>query len=288
MLTNGSIALIGETGAGKTTQIGQLAKAIKKLTGKDTVLATCDRGGQDTIEHLIDLDVIKRERFSFAPDDDIHVWINHVAQGETFDAERKLWVNRTNKDGIGLWVFESGSSMGEECLNKLARDQAEGKSIGGKSSFNVQLGDGKRIASNTESHYGVIQTFLREKIWQSQQLPGIVLWTFALDKDENTSGQVMLGPRLAGHAMTTMIPRWFRYTFRIDAVPQQEAAPKHVLYLQAHTNGQLSSYGNARVPLEGYNDLPLTIEPASLPEALERIQALRDKAKELTREELGL
>lgn len=284
MITNASIALIGDTEAGKTTQVGQLAKAVRKATGKNTVLYRCDRGGTDAIQHLIDLEVIKEVPFDSSGD--IFVWLNHVSQGEEPDGKGG-W-KRIDRDKIGLWVFESGTSAAEESLTNLARQAGEGVQIGGKSSYKVQLGDGSKLASNTETHFGVVQSELRSKIWLSQALPGIVMWTFALDRKEDVKGDTRLGPMLAGHALTTMIPRWFRYTFRIDSIPVQDAKPRHVLYLTSHTNGVLGGYGNARVPLEGFDELEAVIEPADLPRALNRVEELRQKAAEMTRQELGL
>jgi energy-coupling factor transporter ATP-binding protein EcfA2 len=285
MLKSASIALIGDTGSGKTTQAGETAEYVKAETGLDTIYFGADRGGLDPIEHLLDLGVVTH--YPMPAGIDPFVWANHVTLGERFDEGTKRWepIDRTK---IGLWIFESGTSLGEECMNQLAKDQASGKSVGGKSSFNVQVGDVK-VASNTETHFGLVQTFLRDRIWESQRLPGIVMWTFRLRRGEDTDRTEKLGVLLAGGALSMLVPSWFRYTFRIDGVPGMNGSPaRHVLYLQEHTDGRLSSFGNARVPLAGFSDLGAVIEPASVPEALRRIERAKQKAREETARRLGL
>jgi energy-coupling factor transporter ATP-binding protein EcfA2 len=284
MLSKGSIALIGDTGSGKTTQVGELAEAVRKELGLTTHLATADRGGLDPLEHLVELGVISVDSFHAHQDLDPIVWVNHITSGERYEGGK--WV-KVDRDKTGLWVFESGTSMGEECLTKLQHDAAKGVAIGGKSSFNVSVGDVK-VASNTETHYGLVQGFLRDMIWKSQSLPGLVLWTFRLLRGEDEERSQKLGLLIAGRSLAMIAPSWFRFTFRIDGVPQVGAPARHVLYLQEHTDGSIAGFGNARVPLAGFGELGAKVEPASLPEALRRVEAAKQRAKEESAKRLGI
>jgi energy-coupling factor transporter ATP-binding protein EcfA2 len=289
MLTKGTIALLGETGSGKTTQIGELAKAIFKETGKKTFLAACE-DNLDGIDHLEELGILHIERWD--RELDIFTWINHVALGEHHtgytDKGAPIW-EKLDKTAYGLWAFDSGTHMAEKEMEKLADDQAKGKNIGGQSSFNIQLGDGSKVASNTQTHYGLAQTHLRGAFGKMQRLPGLVVVTFRLDTaEDDTRGLTMAGPLTAGHAQTNQIPAWFRYTFRIKQEVSHGSKPEHVLFLQTHTDGRIGGYSNARVPLASYEELDLEIRPANLASALNKLQELKEQAKEKDRQELGL
>ena len=283
MITKGTIALAGESGSGKTTQIGELAKAVKRETGLNTFLATNESGGYDSIEHLEDLGILTVEKWD--GESDIFTWINHVASGE-----RRIngaW-QKLDKTQYGLWAFDSGSAWGEEGLKKLSSDAAAGKNIGGAPGFKVQLGDGSSIASNNLAQYGLVQTFVKQRISQAQRLPGLMLMTFTLKaSDDATQGQ-MAGFEVAGGALANRLPALFRYTFRIKQEHIYNDKPKHILYMQGHTDGRLGGYANARVPLSSYADLNISIDPADLPKALDEVQAIKLAALEKDRAELGI
>ncbi len=283
MITKGTIALAGESGSGKTTQIGELAKALYAETGKKTYLATCEAGGYDAIEHLEELGILTVERWD--GESDVFTWINHVAGGERYAGGKWEKVDRTTH---GLWAFDSGSGMGEECLKKLSKDAGEGKNIGGSPSFNIQLGDGSKVASNTMTHYGLTQTFMKQRISQAQRLPGLMLMAFTLDAaDDKTRGE-FAGFAVAGHAMSNRLPALFRYSFRIKQELAYGDKPKHILFMQTHTDGRMGGYSNARVPLASYSDLNISIDPADLPKALDEIEQIKLKALELDRVKLGM
>lgn len=295
MIKNGCIALIGETGAGKTVQAGELAKAVYKETGLKTCLFSNERGGLDPIIHLTDIDdglgIIHAVRWDFQSDP--FVFMNHAVMGEELeipghDNIPPVW-RKLDRSQYGLWLFDSGTMSSEEAMNKLSSEATEGKNIGGKPSYNIELGDSEgKVASNTQTHYGAVQTFMKNKIFTSQLLPGLVLWTFRLDVAEDSTRGQMAGPALAGHALTTHLPAWFRYTLRIRLEPVIGSKPRHILELQTHTDGRLGGYANARVPLASYDQLDLSIEPASIVQALDQIERIRNEAKERDRLELGL
>jgi hypothetical protein len=79
----------------------------------------------------------------------------------------------------------------------------------------------------------------------------------------------ILGPQVVGKALTSEIPSWFNYTFRVMAIPADPVLNKaeaHRLYLGDHMERAMKGLGNSRKPLLG-GDLPSYIEPASLVEA---------------------
>jgi len=284
MLTTGSLLVIGETGSGKTTQIGEVAVSVKKQTGLNCRLYTADRGGVASIQHLIDLGIIEVERFR-PGEDDIWLWLRKATTGQKRD-DKGNWSD--GKEGVGLFAFESMTSFAEELMLDLRRETAAGRLIGGKPSFSFKRGT-TTIASNTETHYGLVQETMREEIWRSQNLPGLGFWTARLKRDEEDDKSSMLGPLVVGKALTTLVPSWFRWTFRIQGVPGMAGAPaQHILWLQEHTDGQVGSYSNARVPLAGFAKLPAKIIPASVPEALELVEKVQQEAMLAAKKAIGL
>lgn len=279
----GSLALIGESGAGKTTQIGELAQAYWESHRKRTVLFTCERGGYASIEPHIEAGLIKIVEWDQTMD--FMVWLNHVCLGEEY--ANGAWTP-ISRDTYGVWAYDSGTAAAENIMDLLRTRQGEGKQLGGKSSFVVDVGDGSKIAANTETHYGFTQMYVINRIWASQRLPGISLWTFTLDRSEKADETRVAGPKIAGHAMTTELPRYFHWLFRVAEILEPDRAPRHVMYLQSHTSGSLGSYGNSRVPLAGFEELDTIIEPASLPQALERIEGIKQRVAEQLKHTLGL
>ncbi len=266
-----TIELIGDSGAGKTTQAGEYAKYIKKTRGLDTILHTADRGGYDSIRPQVRAGFIKVDELG--PDDDPWIWIADATSGKKSDSS------------IGLEIFDSGSSMSDVLLTAC---HDSGWQIGQQRTqkFTVSRGTSNmEVAINNEAHFGVVQGFMLEKIRNSTWLTrrGIdVIWTFVLWRGEAQDRSLILGPKLAGKALTPFMPKEFRYTFRIASVPQTGEVPRHILYLTEHPElaGLGHSFGNARYPL-GVTPLPPTIEPASLVEAIRLIEAGQKEADEL-------
>jgi hypothetical protein len=262
-------ALFGDTGSGKTTQLGELFIDKFRSTGKRSLLVTCDRGGFGSIEHIIDAGLATVSELG--PDDNVWEWIDGNASGKRLD------------DSIGLVAFDSGTAMGEALLTAITKDPS---TIGTQKTQRFRVNKDVSIALNNENHYGLVQTFLLDAIWKSTWLErkGIdVWWTFSIQRGDNPADTPILGPKLAGKALTASIPKWFKYCFRIEALPGgNDQAPRHVLYLQPkqELGGLGFSFGNARYPLGATEPLPFSLEPASVIEAIKLIEAGKQQAKE--------
>lgn len=274
-----TIALYGDSGSGKTTQAGELAKHVYKTSKKKTILNTADRGGYDSISALERVGIL--EVNALGPDDDPWIWTDAGVSPKSLS------------ETIGAVVFDSGTSISEALLSACShaafqigqqRTQRFAVNQGGKS-LNVSI--------NNEAHYGVVQGFMLDAIWKSTWLTrkGIdVLWTFSVHRGEEQDRTPILGPKLAGRALTAAIPKWFGYTFRVASLPQVDGQPIHRLYLTEYPElaGLGHSFGNARYPLGVDSKLPPFIEPASLADAFELIQKGQDEAEANLRKELGL
>lgn len=271
-----TIALYGETGSGKTTLGGELAKDQFKANRTKTLLNAADMGGYESILSLVKLGVIDVNQYNIG--DDPWIWVNAGCSTQP-------------PDDVGLVVFDSATSISEAILSYIAK--SEGK-VGAQNTqkFTVTSKDKSLVVgSNNMNHYGIVQTFMLDMIWKSTWLAksGVdVLWTFSTDKGENANEQTVIGPKLAGHALTSAIPKWFQYTFRVASIPQLDMAPSHVLYLQEQSENGMLGFGNARYPLDAQTPLPDKLEPASLVEALRLIEQGQVEAEQSLREELGL
>ena len=194
-----TITLFGDSGCGKTTQIGEYAKWIYKTTGGGrTLIASSDLGGYETIAHLlgkvIDVNAYDPEK------DDPWGWINRAVEGSDSAGQ------------YALYAFDSGTSMAERLLSSCAKLSAAGEDIGGrpapkfiinkKGPVDKQI----KIGSNVDSHYLTVQGVMRDNIWRSTWLAKHwdVLWTFGLLRGENQQDVPVYGPQVAGKALTPL------------------------------------------------------------------------------------
>ncbi len=273
-----TICLYGDSGSGKTTQAGELAKYVYKTRGQRSVLNTADRGGYDSISALERAAVLAVN--ALGPDDDPWIFTDSAVQGTGLGAD------------VGLVIFDSGTSISEALLSACSHADFQ---IGQQRTQKFTVSKGSKslnVSINNEAHYGVVQGFMLDAIWKSTWLTrrGIdVLWTFSVHRGEEQDRTPILGPKLAGKALTAAIPKWFGYTFRVASLPVAGGEPTHRLYLQEASElaGLGHSFGNSRYPL-GVAPLPPYIEPASIPEALRLISEGQSQADALLASELGL
>lgn len=277
-----TLSFFGDTGTGKTTQSGEYAKRVKRLRGKTATLFTTDLGGYDSIGPLVRKDIVRPVELEETSDP--WIFINDAVSGTNL------------RDTDGLAIFDSGASMGEALLSACSHATFQ---IGQQKTqrFTVSQGAGNsarslNVAINNEAHYGVVQGFMLDAIWKSTWLTrrGIdVLWTFGLWRGEGQDRKPILGPLLAGKALTPKMPKWFKYTFMMEALAQENAAPIHRMYLTAYPQlaGMGQSFGNARYPLNTDTQLPPFIEPADINQALDLIDAGQAEADRKLEEELG-
>ena len=275
-----SIALYSDTGGGKTTQAGEFAKYTWKTRKLKSVINSSDKGGVKSIAPLINLGIIKEN--SIKEDDDPFIWINDAASGVGLDPNE-----------VGLAIFDSGTSMGEAILNHITKLDYQ---IGQQRTQKFTVSKGKQnltVGINNEAHYGVVQGFMLDAIWKSTWLTtkGIdVLWTFSVHRGEEQDRTPILGPKLAGKALTAAIPKWFNYCWRLASIPQEGEQPKHVLYTAEvpELAGLGHSFGNSRIPLDSSVVIPAVVEPASLMTVFDLLDQAEKEAEDRLREELGL
>lgn len=275
MIRGRTISIYGDSGAGKTTLIGEYAKDVWKRRKLKTYLHATDLGGADSIQPLINLGVVEYDQMPQGADP--WVWIDERVKHPTRPDE-------------GARAFDSGTSMGEQLLQAVRKSDWK---VGTQATQKFKVTNGLSVEANNPAHYGIIQGFLLEKMWDSTWIANDgtdLIWTFAVERGENEENVPIVGPKVAGKALTAAMPKWFKYTFRVVSIPVSGSAPRHVLYIQEQPgeNGLAVSFGNARYPLDADTPLPATIEPASLVEALRLIENGQEEAQANLAAELGI
>lgn len=268
--------ITGDTGSGKTSQIGEIAEYLKMTTGKDTALFTMDRGGFLPLTPYAELGVIKVHAW----DGEVNpwIWIRHALKGEAkIDGK---WVKVVDPAKDALAAYEGLTAFSETLLAELGQHSADhpSQAVGGDSAWNYEVtqdGETIKMASNTMSHFGLVQLQIMREIWSAS--PGVPsLWTSLLGRASDPLGGSILGAQTVGNKQGPMVPRWFDFTFRLDARPQTNGPAIHTLYLETHMDQQSKGskvIANARLPRAGQDMVvQAQIQPASVVQALLQIQ----------------
>jgi hypothetical protein len=304
MPVKASFQLYGDSGDGKTAQVGEFAKWLFKTTGgkidpktervvggKRTRLYSADSGGWSTVQPLVDVGIVEVVPLVTLPNP--FSWVNKITLGMVpkVVGGKIAWVK--DLEGIGCVAFEGETAFSDRMMQAMADMAAAGINIGGDGAFNFMDGDLK-VGSNNRGHYMQAQSALSRAISQSQwMLPDdmFVIWTAMARRGEDDNQSQVLGPQAAGKALTNDLPRWFVYTFRLAAEPVQGKGVVHRLYMEDHKDRDLKGakgLGNARVPMmmnEAKVKIPEFIEPASLVKAYEVVLAASAEAKKALIEE---
>ena len=286
-----SLLLYGLYESGKTTQLIELIKALHTETGKKALGYGCDTGSIRSLQEqaeapgFADLEV-----YTFK--DDPHLFVDSAVQGKRRQGGK--WV-QADLSQYSLVFIESLTGLGDLVVGSIGKQVADGRNVGGDAMKAPRLAiqaDGYviNIASNSPTHYGMAQKFLLEKVLQSQSLPVPVVWTAHEDvavpnkRDEqgnfrpevavDVGVQGMIGPLIAGHALTMHLGKYFVYMFRI----KQEVKPtgvSRVLLSTRHKDGLYEGLGANRAPLG--SSVPRRLEPADVVKLLTLIQTAKQK-----------
>lgn len=285
---NLTILLYGNTGSGKTAQIGELAEYYFKTKKMRTRIYFADRGGWDVIKPHVSLGIIE----IIPVFGDVFLWVDHAVKGDKLVDGK--WVPGIEKD-IAMYSYDGMTSMADAAMSYMANAAGKGINIGGQGAFNFTAGDGAeklKIGSNNMAHYQVAQQQIYEKSTQSQNLPGTVLWTAGDQRGDDDANGGVVGPQTAGKKQAGEVPRWFRYTWRIATEVSPGQPTKHVLYTDSHvelqSKGMAKAVVNSRIPLGGDVQIPDRIEPANLVQILQLLEKRQDSAEVALRKRLGL
>ena len=290
-----SILIYGDTGDGKTPMIGEYAEFIWRTEQRITRLYSADPGGYETIRPYVDLGIVDPVDCLSYPRP--WEWLMAIAKGKVPEAqpttgEARWVIDETRNAKTGVYAYEGFTGIADTLMQDLAKRAAEGRNIGGQSpAVMFQEGDTK-IAGNSPAHFGNVQTQLTIAAQESFGHEGKdIVWTaLARRASDNDTNAPILGPQIVGKALTSEVPRWFVYTFRIMGIPADpltKQGAKHTLLFEDHTDITMpgaKGLGNSRLPLDAPRVEPVT--PASLVLALEKIRSASREAEAKIRERL--
>lgn len=286
-----SLALYGDSGDGKTTQLGVLAEFRYRTLGRKTRVYSTDLGGWETIKPYIRLGIMEVIDLT----DMQHPWeaIDHAAKHRRLTADGK-WEDDPTPNNWD-YAYDGGTGACDLMMQDLAEQAARGKNIGG--GVAVTLTDGSlKLGGNNQSHFGLAQTGILRALALSVKgnIPdAFVTWTFTARRAEDKdSTAIILGPQAAGKALTGELPRLFTYCWRMMSIPADpvlKTAGEHRLYLEDHkdllTPGA-KVVGNDRVPLDAKPlDVPYIV-PANVVKALQMLEGKNAEAEAAIRARL--
>lgn len=285
-----TILLYGDTGDGKTTLLGEWAEQRYIATkGKKMRLYTGDPGGYLSIRHLVKLGVVEVVDLVGRPQP--WEWLKHIVDGKVPTIGSEEWAT-TGNENIDTFAFEGLTAIADILMQDAAKQAAQGRNMGGQPpNFKVAEGEVK-WAGNSPSHYGSVQTIMAIAVQSAlNNLPGSVIWTASARRaqDADSPNNPILGPQMAGKALTGDLPRWFNFCYRAMAVPADPALgikAENRLYFDDHVERSspgTKGLGNGRLPLDSHgegNELPPYISPASLVAAVALWQRESDKAEQ--------
>ena len=285
------LQLLGITGAGKTTLIGELAKYLFQERRQRTLLYLIDRGSPASIQALIDANIIIQIPRG---DRDPFVFADRAAHGQL--PRQGKWAEIPKELDIGLVAFDSATGIGEEQLETMRESVTTNNPIGQKGySFVIEdesYEDSVKVGTLDGTHYGISQARITSAMWESQALPYNVIWTAnlrgnsseAIRPNQTPKKLTALGADLGGRALIEISPRWFQYTWTLRKVSVHGQAARRILHLDSYLDPdqQVPVVGNCRLPLEGADiaPVPASIEPASLVQAFSVIGRRQRAAKE--------
>lgn len=281
-----SVLLYGDSGAGKTTQIGVLASWLMEEHRLRTRLYNADGGTPKAINDLVKAGLIEVVQCHKRPQP--WVWIDAASKGKVLAEDGKTWVLDEARNALfGLYAYDGLTGFGEALLANM-RDASEPQ-VGGGMGMVVRQG-GTTFGTNTQAHYGLAQGCLIDAVGNSQTLPGISLWTATAKRtaDADTLATV-LGPQLPGKALTSDSPRWFQYCFRVNQTIEKGQLVYRLYWedFDDPTAPGAKCLGNSRLPLGANTGGKSYNEPADIGEAIRLFDRLHEEAARAAQKKWG-
>lgn len=235
----------GQPATGKSESACRLLEQMYRETGKKSRIVIGD-GSLLTYQHLIDAGVAEAIEYAWRP------WpldtLMKLASGfwpaNPSDPESPLLAPSKNILDVGGYVFEGLSVAASYILGNvkggLANRSGQGEKLGQDSPIRIVEGEidqktgqlipgsgpGSKFGGNPPAHYNIAQRNIVGIVQQSRGLPAqIVVWTAHEatndpEKDSLVKEQIV-GPEVAGKALTSSIQRIFQNTLHIQTVAKR-------------------------------------------------------------------
>ena len=226
--------VVGDTGSGKTTNIGEVSDYVLRKYGKLTRMIGADKGGFGPLTGMV-----KSGQISYWA---VNAWKNPIAA--MHKAVRGYWPLRLDdpesplvEPDAGTWevygfgAIEGLTSFGDAILQELKDKKA---SLSQDPSYTWSTG-GVEFSGGNQSYYGFMQDQLGAWVGASHLL-GFekILWTSLESKGPDESGTVVYGPMIGGKKAAKKAGNWFCNYFHMDVVMSDKKKAVHVLFLKTH------------------------------------------------------
>jgi len=244
-----SIAAYGISGAGKTTQIEELARVVRHVLGDDKVvrLVSANADGWTVIKPAVDAGYIVPTWLPARPH--IIQTMDRFTRGwwpaDPEDPESPMLQPSQQKDlaRVGGTAFDSGTDFADLIMRyALSKEAQKG------STFKMAAQDAVRTyydghdkdltgyASSSMSHYGADQNRMEQFITQSRNIPNqYIMWTFLEDRGKDTVTKVpVYAPDVIGSALNGKVPSWFGRTVRLSKHPMNDGRVVRRMWLHNH------------------------------------------------------
>ena len=232
---NKSVIIWGDSGAGKTSQIGFMAKRVWREHHKRTRLISADGGAWAPIQPEIDMGLIE-------------AWAVPPIDGKSIAIFRKLsigWFPEKREDGklvlkppttetfreFGMIAWDGLTAVADRVFRdmqqsglRLGKDEASAALIEG----DADLGGQEKIFPATQSMFLFTQKECRMYVDNCNTLPvERTLWSALESKGEEVVGKdVIYGPMLVGSAATGKIPAWFGDCLHLESLFVEKTDPQ--------------------------------------------------------------
>lgn len=265
--------LYGQSGAGKTTFLIQLARYIYDTTGRKARWYLGDGGGETIYntggnEEFIDVFQYNLRPSPFETTQLIceGYWPKEPGSMELLPPTREDLAE------TGLWVFEGLTVMSDYMMGDIAGGLAWRSAMGEKLNNEAAyfLADGKgKYGGNARGHYGFVQRRILDLVQRTgilQASPAIVYFTAheRMVEDEEYR-ETLFGPDVCGKALTARIGASFGNTLHLQKVqvttktvdpvtkkPVEKITLERRLYTQEHMDPSAKLFckyfANNRVP----------------------------------------
>jgi hypothetical protein len=180
-------------------------------------------GGEETIYSAIDSGHLPEEAidiFDYTEAPHAGESLQLCAEGYWPSAQGALTKNIP--DDVGLFIFEGLNAMSNTLMNELASLAATGQGKFGQDTP-IAYSSGKlKEGGNPPSHFGIVQRKMLRLIEETRRLPGWVLFTaHETEGEDKAVGDNLIGPAVAGKALTTKIGGSFGNTIHLDSASKK-------------------------------------------------------------------
>lgn len=236
-----SLLVYGISGAGKTTQVGELAVWVHEKLHKKTRLVSCSGGGWTSIKPAVDAGIV--QPLSIYSRESAVETLDKLTKGywpcDTEDPTAKLVPPEEQKDWgeVGALCFDSLTESCDWMMTKLLMAEAAGKIK--ISALSMSFRDGTTTyAAPAMSHYGNVQERLSQFIAQSKQIGDrYCMWTaLELKASDDNTRLPLYGPDVIGKAKTAKASAWFDNTLHLhlSGGGLKKGVPVRRLYFNTH------------------------------------------------------